>query len=71
MLSGIAMDMSPERETDPLSGLVVVFHDGSYPLRVVEHPFDDKVHRIKFGEHRKVVPVHEFWWLWVRGKVCC
>lgn len=63
MLSDIAIDISSERETDPLGGLVVVFHDRSYPVRVVEHPFNDKVHGVKFGEHRKVMPVHEFGWL--------
>jgi len=45
------------RETDPLSGLVIISHDGSYPMWVVEHPFDEKVYGIEFGKHGKVMPI--------------
>lgn len=58
-----------KRKTDPLSGLVVVPHDGSYPIGVVEHPFDEKIYGIKFGEHGKVMPIPEVRRLWIWGQV--
>ena len=50
---------SSKCETDPLSGLVVVFHNRSYPMRVVEHPFDENVYGVEFSEHGKVMPISE------------
>ena len=44
-------------ETDPLSSLVIVSHDSSYPMRVVKHPLNEVVNGVELGEHRKVMPI--------------
>lgn len=45
-MSAIVMLISWEGQTDPLSGLIIVFHDGSHPMGVMKHPFDEKVHGV-------------------------
>jgi hypothetical protein len=60
---------SSKHETDPLSGLVIVFHNRSYPKRVVEHPFDEKVYGVEFSEHGKVMPISELWRLRIWSQV--
>jgi hypothetical protein len=59
-----------KRETDPLCGLVIVLHDGSYPMGVVEHPFDEEVYGIKLGKHGNVMPISELWRICIRSWVC-
>ena len=53
------MPEGSEQETDPLSGLVIVFHDGPYPMGVVEHPFDEEVHGVQLGEDGEIMPILE------------
>jgi hypothetical protein len=61
--------IGPGQETDPLSCLVVISHDGSNPEGVVKHPFNEEVYGIEFRKHRKVVPICELWRLRIWGQV--